>query len=233
MLNLHLDYIDEAFDERGVISGVKLHCPDNYNFAFDVVDRIAEHEGSKTAMMWANDKGEEKRFTFADMKKYSDKAANYFLSLGIKKGDRVMLILKRHYQFWYALLGLHKIGAIAIPATNLLTAKDILYRFDLAGVSAILCTNEGDIFEHAEAAAAKYSGSVIRIMARGAAGTGIKPGWNDFDAGVDSASDSIERYDTSKNDLILLYFTSGTTGQPKMVVHDETYSLGHIVTAKH
>ena len=233
MLNLNLDYIDEAFDERGVISGVKLHCPDNYNFAFDVVDRIAAHDGDKTAMMWANDKGEERCFTFADIKRYSDKAANYFLSLGIKKGDRVMLILKRHYQFWYALLGLHKIGAIAIPATNLLTAKDILYRFNLAGVSAILCTNEGDIFEHAEAAATKYSDGVVKIMARGTAGSDIKPGWNDFDAGVDAASDSLERYNTSKNDLILLYFTSGTTGQPKMVVHDETYSLGHIVTAKY
>lgn len=233
MLNLHLDYIKETYDENGVISAVELNCPENYNFAFDVVDRLAAHSPDKLAMMWANDKGNEKRITFGEMKRYSDKAANYFLSKGIKKGDKVMLILKRHYQFWYALLGLHKIGAVAIPATNLLTKKDLIYRFGLAGVKAMLCTNEGEIAIYAEQAFAEYPDVSIRMMARGSFGSSIRDGWDDFDAEIEAADDTLERYDTCKNDCILLYFTSGTTGQPKMVMHDQTYTIGHIMTAKH
>ncbi len=233
MLNLHLDYIQETYDVRGIISGVKLNCPDDYNFAFDVVDRLAEYDPDKLAMMWVNDKGDEKKVTFGELKKYSNKAANYFLSKGIKKGDKVMLILKRHYQFWYALLGLHKIGAIAIPATNLLTKKDLVYRFDAAEVSAILCTNEGCITKYAEQAVPQCPQVRLKMMARGAFGSDILHGWEDFDAGLEAAEENLERYDTSRGDPILLYFTSGTTGQPKMVVHDESYTIGHIVTAKY
>ena len=159
-------YIESFYDEKGVFSGIKFKNDDSFNFAFDCVDAIAEKNPDKLAMMWvANDKTD-RRFTFSDMKKYSAKTANYFESLGIKKGDTVMLVLKRHYQFWFCMLALHKIGAIAIPATNQLVEHDFDYRYKAAKVKAIVCTADGEVSDEAEKAANAFP-DMIKVLVGG------------------------------------------------------------------
>ncbi len=224
----HKKFCREAFDENGVISGFEAVYEDNFNFAYDVVDEIARMEPDRRAMVWCNEAGEERTFTFGEMSRYSSKAANLFTRYGVKKGDRVMLVLKRHYQFWYAILGLHKIGAIAVPATHLLTKKDLLYRFNAAGISAIVSTAEGEFAGHVEDAAASYDGLKARFLARGE-----REGWISFDRELEKCPDTFDRLDFKASELMLLYFTSGTTGYPKMVCHNHLYPLAHIVTAKH
>ncbi|MBE7015620.1 MAG: helix-turn-helix domain-containing protein, partial [Ruminococcaceae bacterium] len=168
------NFIQSTYDENGVFNGISFKNEDKFNFAFDCVDAIAKKNPDKLAMMWvANDKSDRK-FTFSDMKKYSAKTANYFESLGIKKGDTVMLVLKRHYQFWFCMLALHKIGAIAIPATNQLVEHDFDYRYKAAKVKAIVCTADGDVSQEAEKAAANYP-DMVKILVGG-----NKEGWNDF-----------------------------------------------------
>ncbi len=218
----------EAFDENGVISGFEAVHGDNFNFAYDVVDEIARLEPERRAMVWCNEAGEERTFTFGEMSRYSSMAANLFAASGIQKGDRVMLVLKRHYQFWFALLALHKIGAVAVPATHLLTKKDLLYRFNAAGISAIVSTAEGEFASHVEDAAGSYDGLKVRFLARGE-----REGWRSFDREMEKYPDTFERVDFKSSELMLLYFTSGTTGYPKMVCHNYLYPLAHIVTAKH
>ena len=228
MLNLHLDYCEEQYDEHGVLCKFTPKYDDKFNFAYDVVDRLGTETPGRRAMFWCNEAGEERTFTFGDMKKYSDKAANMFVKCGVKNGDFVMLILKRHYEFWFAILALHKIGAVAIPATNLLTKKDLLYRFESAGVSAIVCTGEGDIAAHVDDAQVEYPALKTKLMVHG-----TRDGWLDFNDEMNKSADTFERRDTNAFDPMLLYFTSGTTGYPKMVMHDYTYPIAHIVTAKH
>lgn len=225
---IYTKFCRETFDENGVISGFEAVHEDNFNFAYEVVDEIARLEPDRRAMVWCNEAGEERTFTFGEMSSYSSKAANLFTASGIKKGDRVMLVLKRHYQFWFAILGLHKIGAVAVPATHLLTKKDLLYRFNAAGISAIVSTAEGEFASHVEDAIDSYDGLKVRFLARGE-----REGWISFDREIEKYPDTFERLDFKSSELMLLYFTSGTTGYPKMVCHNHLYPLAHIVTAKH
>ncbi|MDR1092176.1 MAG: AMP-binding protein [Prevotella sp.] len=204
--------------------------PDNFNFGYDVVDLWAKTNPGKRAVCWANDRGEHIDFTFADIKEQSDRAASYFQSLGIGKGDMVMLILKRRYEFWFAVIGLHKIGAVAIPATHLLTKKDIVYRNNAADIKAIVCVDDEIVTEHINAAMAESPSVKFRISCGGE----TPSGWENFHEGLETASPfSRPQHVNSNDDISLLYFTSGTTGEPKMVIHDFTYPLGHIVTAKY
>lgn len=210
----------------------KLNVPENFNFGFDVVDAWAEYDKEKVALVWCNDEGVEKRFTFEDIKKYSNKTANFFKSIGIKKGDRVLLILRRRYEYWICAVALHKIGAILIPASLQLTKKDIAYRNNAAGVSVNIVVNDNYIIEQTELAEAESPTLKHKIIV-----DGKRDGWISFDDAIESMSDVFERptgEDATHNDEIFLtYFTSGTTGMPKMVAHNHTYPLGHIVTAKY
>ena len=223
------NFIECSYDEKGVFSGITFKNDDKFNFAFDCVDEIAKKSPDKLAMMWvANDKTE-RRFTFSDMKKYSAKTANYFESLGIKKGDTVMLVLKRHYQFWFCMLALHKIGAIAIPATNQLVEHDFTYRYKAARVKAIVCTADGDVSVEAEKAAAEFP-EMTKILVGGE-----KDGWKNFDVEMERFSTHYDRTEKTPcgNDPMLMLFTSGTTGYPRIATHSYKYALGHYTTAKH
>ncbi|HOK82304.1 MAG TPA: AMP-binding protein [Clostridia bacterium] len=207
--------------------GIDFHPEDNFNFAYDVVDGITAKNPEKPAMLWISNDKKEKLFTFGELSYLSDKCANFFLSAGIKKGDRVMLVLKRHYQFWVSILALHKIGAVAIPATHLLTAKDFEYRFNAALVSAIVCTGEGEVAHECEKSLPKCPTLQVKIMVNGE-----REGWLDFDAGVGQASSKLERIPTKIDETMLMYFSSGTTGYPKIACHSHRYALGHFMTAK-
>ncbi len=231
MQNLYRRYVRETFDNNGQLKSYDLIVPETFNFAYDVVDRIAAAEPQRRAMLWCNETGEKKSFTFADLKFESDRCAAFFLSAGVRKGDRVMLILKRHYQFWFAMLALHKIGAVAIPATNQLQVKDLVYRFSAAEVSTVVSTPEGDIAAFIEDAEAKYGRPLSKIMVRQS-----RPGWLQFEEGLAAAKPFIRPAGTeatTNSDIMLLYFTSGTTGMPKMVTHDFTYPIGHLPTARY
>ncbi|SMO62507.1 acetyl-CoA synthetase [Saccharicrinis carchari] len=206
--------------------------PDRFNFAYDVVDKYASVAPCKRAMCWVNDKGETHEFTFADLKKASDQTASYFQSLGIQRGDKVMLILKRRYEFWFSILALHKIGAVGVPATHLLTHKDIRYRNNAAGIKMIVAVAEPNIVNNINQAMAK-SPSVEKLVAVGDA---TPPGWLSLHKGMEKAVPFVrpEGNEAQENtDISLLYFTSGTTAEPKMVAHNFTYPLSHIVTAKY
>jgi acetyl-CoA synthetase len=227
MRNINLRYVEETYDEHGVLVGFKLKYPDNYNFGYDIVDDIAVNDPERKAMIWCNPAGEEHTFTFADIKRLSDKTANYFLSLGIKKGDMVMVILKRHYQFWYVSVALHKIGAIMVPATFMLTKGDIEYRVRSASIKAVICTPENGVTDAVDSAEDISSLEIKMVVNQ------PKSGWHQFDEGMEKASDHLERIDTKCTEPFLMYFSSGTSGYPKMVLHDHLYSLGHLLTAKH
>lgn len=223
-------FVHTELDENGILKSIDFMNEEKFNFAFDIVDKMAEKEPDKLAMLWVSKHHEEKRFTFNDMKRMSNKTANYFKSLGIKRGDRVMLILKRHYQFWFAILALHKLGAIVIPATNLLMEHDLDYRFKAAGVRALVCTPDGQVADEA-LCAAKNCGTVEFLMMA----NGAREGWLDFDAEVEKQSDVFERTEDTAcgSDPMLMFFTSGTTGYPKIAEHNYKYALGHYITAKY
>ena len=223
------NFVESSYDDKGVFNGITFKNADKFNFAFDCVDAIAEKDPDKLAMMWvANDKSD-RRFTFSDMKKYSAKTANYFESLGIKKGDTVMLVLKRHYQFWFSMLALHKIGAIAIPATNQLVEHDFEYRYKAAKVKAIVCTADGEVSDEAEKAAKEFP-EMIKVVVGGE-----KEGWNNFDVEMERFSTHYNRTENTPcgDDPMLMLFTSGTTGYPRIATHSYKYALGHYPTAKH
>lgn len=207
----------------------KVIVPDHFNFAYDVMDEWAVQKPNKVALLWTNDKGDRIDFTFADIKRETDKAASFFLSLGIEKGDMVMLILKRRYEFWISTLALHKIGAVAIPATHLLTKDDIVYRTNAASIKAIVADGEQIILDHindsrAESPTLKYCISVGSI---------IPEDWIDFHKGCENAAPFVAPKRNEIDDIMLMYFTSGTTGEPKMVAHSYSYPLGHIATGKY
>ena len=213
--------------QEDFIKNFKIEVPENFNFGYDVVDAWAAEEPDKEAILWTNDKGACIHFSYADLKKYTDQTASYFQSLGIGHGDKVMLILKRRYEFWYSIIALHKLGAVVIPATHLLTKKDIVYRCNAASIKMIVMAGEEVITKHVIDAMPE-SPTVEKLVS---IGPDIPEGFLDFHKGIDSAAPFVRPENPNTNDDIsLMYFTSGTTGEPKMVAHDFTYPLGHIVT---
>ena len=228
MEKLYKQFCTEKFDKDGVLDYFQINCPDDFNFAYDIIDKIAMCEPTRRAMVWTDQNGEEKTFTFADMRNYSNQVANMLTAKGIQKGDKVMLVLKRHYEFWFTILALHKIGAVAIPATNLLTTKDIVYRTEVASIKGVICSGTCHISDYVDEAEQKCGTYTVKILARG-----TKDGWENFDEEMNKFSTEFERVANHKHDDMLAYFTSGTTGNPKLVMHDYSYPLGHIITAKY
>ena len=225
-------FIQVKEDENGVLQDIKFVNDDNFNFAYDVVDKMAKKAPDKVAMLHISKDGKEHSFTFYDMARYSSKVANYLQFLGIKKGDRVMLVLKRHYQFWFAILALHKIGAVAIPATNLLLKSDFEYRFKAGNVDAILCTADGPVSREVDKACRSYKNLKVKIMV-GAS----RKGWRSFNKEVKYFSSHFRRPHGENaihgDDPSIMFFTSGTTSYPKITTHNFKYPLGHYVTAKY
>ena len=227
---IYTRFIDAPEDENGKLQSIAFRNEQRFNFAFDIVDALGREKPEKLAMLHVAQDGTERRFTFRDMKDASSQAANYFTSLGIRRGDRVMLVLKRHYQFWFAILGLHKLGAIAIPATNQLMEHDFTYRFQAAGVSAIVCTADGDTAHQVDVAEADAGMHLTKILVGGS-----REGWHDFNAEYGLFSRRYTRAEDAPcgDDPMLMFFTSGTTGYPKIAVHSYKYALGHYVTARY
>ena len=229
LLNKFLDRTE--FDSyEDFYENYNLKYNDDFNFGFDVVDEYARICPEKQALVWCDDEGRERKFNYGELSKYTNKTANYFKSLGIKKGDMVMLILKRHYEFWFSIIALHKLGAVTIPATHLLTKKDVVYRCNSAKIKMIVCADDDVVTKHIEDSLSESPTVKAIVVDRGE-----KEGWHSFEKGVEAASDVFERptgdEKTSVKDTMLLYFTSGTTGEPKMVCHNFAYPLGHIPTA--
>ena len=231
MLQKYLSKTDFSSYED-LLENYQVNIPENFNFAYDVVDEYARTQPNKVAIVWCDESGAEATFTFAQLKEYSDKTANFFKSVGIKRGDPVMLVLKRRYEFWFCILALHKLGAITIPATHLLTEKDYVYRFNAADIKMIVCVPDAEVLKNVEAAQSKCPSLKHKALI-----CDSKAGWIDFTESVDEASNVFERptgdQASHNDDISLLYFTSGTTGMPKMVQHDYVYPLGHIYTAKY
>lgn len=229
-MQLYKKYVSGEFSSYDDFKeNYNLQIPENFNFGYDVVDEYARLEPEKVAMVWTDTTGVEKVFTFADVKKYSDQAASYFQSLGITKGDSVILILKRYYEFWFCIVALHKIGAVVIPATNQLMAKDIVYRCNAASVKLIVCASETQILDHVDAAMPKCETVAHRVIAGGMS----RDGWESLDEGMANAQPFVRPTGdkaTKNSDILLAYFTSGTTGMPKLVEHNHLYPLGHIHT---
>ena len=213
--------------QEDYIRNFRIRVPADFNFAYDVVDAYAAEEPDKKALLWTDDRGGEIQFTFADMKRETDRTASYFQSLGIGRGDMVMLILKRRYEFWFSILALHKLGAVAIPATHLLTRKDVVYRCNMAGIKAIVAAGEPVITGHIAAAMPESPTTKLLISV----GPEVPEGFLDFHEGIRHAAPFVRPQHVNTNDdIMLMYVTSGTTGDPKMVAHDFTYPLGHIST---
>ena len=217
-------------EKNGALTKIEFKNEEKFNFAFDVVDTLGRRKPDKLAMLHVSEDGTEHRFTFRDFKKESARAANYFKALGIKRGDRVMLVLKRHYQFWFAILGLHKLGAVAIPAPNQLLEKDFKYRFDAGRIKAVLCTADGEVADAVDAAAAQCPGLSYKILVGGE-----REGWHSFDSEYGMYSSHYARGEDAPcgSDPMLMFFTSGTSGYPKIAAHNYKYPLGHFITARY
>ena len=266
MRNIHKRYVRETYNEQGLLTDFDVVCPPDFNFGYDVVDDIANATPERRAMVWCNPEGEEHVFTFADMKKWSDKTANFLASCGIGRGDFVMVILRRHYQFWFVATALAKLGAVMVPATFMLKEHDMEYRLNRADIKAVIATSCGDVAQVVDNVASACQSLAARILVNGAGG-GLTPldengvllaaraqgpvgavlsgdagicaapvkreGWADFNTGVREASEIFVRHETAAADPMLMYFSSGTSGNPKMVLHDSAYAIAHVVTAKH
>ena len=265
MRNINLRYVEESYDEQGRLDSFEVHCPDNFNFGYDVVDDIALAEPDRRAMVWCNPEGEKHVFTFGDMKKWSDKTANFLASCGIGRGDYVMVILRRHYQFWFVATALAKLGAVMVPATFMLKEHDLTYRINGADIKAVVVTSAQDIADIVDNVVDECPSLTTRILVN-PAGAGLTPrdeegelmiadgelvgealsgesgicaagiereGWIDFNTEVRAASEVFARRDTLAAEPMLMYFSSGTSGNPKMVLHDSRYALAHLMTAKH
>ena len=224
------DFIEVSEGEDGSLQSISFKDPDHFNFAFDVVDELARRKPDKLAMLHVDKNKVERRFTFEDISRASNRAANYFKALGIRRGDRVLLILKRHYQFWIAMMGLNKLGAVALLASNQMLSHDLEYRFQAAGITAVIATGDDHVPEHVEEAAAAVCPGMTKILVNG-----VREGWRDFDSEYAMFRSSFPRTDDAPQgeDLMLMFFTSGTTGYPKAAAHCHKYPLGHFITAKY
>ena len=223
-------YIETGFGEDGILNSIKFKNDENFNFSYDVIDVMAKKCPDKLAMLHVSKDGRERYFTFRDIAKFTNMTANYFSYLGIKRGDKVMLVLKRHFQFWFSILALHKIGAIAIPATNLLTRKDFEYRFKAGEVDAVVCTADGDVSREVDKASRGNTTLKLKIMVGGA-----RESWHCFNKDIQffSANFTKPKDVPGGDDPMLMFFTSGTTSYPKITTHNYKYPLGHYITAKY
>ena len=227
-MSIYKKYCTEVIDENGALKEFKLNYPDDFNFGYDVVDAIAQQTPDKKAIVWCNTENEEHIFSFSDVSRYSNKMANVFKDAGITKGDKVMLVLKRHYEYWFAAVALHKLGAVMIPATHMLTVSDFEYRIKASGVKAVVCTAHDDVPEKIAAALKNQNASAIMWTVQQDV-----DGCRNMTKEMENAPDTFDRVSTHVSDPMMLYFTSGTTGYPKGVIHDFSYPLAHIVTAKY
>lgn len=227
-MSIYRKFCSETINECGALQKIELNYPDNFNFGYDVVDAIADSEPNKKALVWCNTENEEHIFSFAEIKKYSNKIANVFVNAGLKRGDKVMVVLKRHYEYWFVAVALHKLGITMIPATHMLTISDFVYRIQTSKVDAIVCTIQNDVPEKIQCAL-KEAGANCTLWC---VQQNIE-GFRNLSVEMELASETLDRQTTSVNDPMLLYFTSGTTGYPKGVIHDFSYPLAHIVTAKY
>ncbi len=225
-MSLYKKFCDEEFDGDGVLKRFSIRYPENYNFGYDVVDEIARAEPDRRAMVWCDVEGHERTFTFSDIKELSDRAANMFLDAGIGKGDRVLVLLKRRYEYWYVTVALHKIGAVLLPATHMLTADDLVYRIEAANIRGVVCIDDDTVRERLRQAQRRTRQVLCWTI-------GDADGFRNLTRDIENASPVLERRDTRASEPMILYFTSGTTGNPKGVIHDHTYTLAHILTAKH
>ena len=227
---IYENFISTREDENGKLEDIKFRNQEKFNFAFDVVDELGRNKPDKLALLYVSEAGEEKEFTFKDIKDGSSQAANYFTSLGIKRGDKVLLVLKRHYQFWFSVLALHKIGAVAIPASNQLLSHDFSYRIKAAGIKAIVCTADGDVAHQFEIGEKEAGVELTKIMVNGK-----REGWHDFNEEYGLFSRRYRRIESSPcgSDPMVMFFTSGTSGYPKIAAHNYKYPLGHFITAKY
>ncbi len=225
---IYQKFCTEITDECGSLEKFTLSYPENFNFGYDVVDAIAEETPDKKALVWCNTENEEHIFTFSDIRKYSNQMANVFQKAGITKGDRVMLVLKRHYEYWFAAVALHKLGAVMIPATHMLTVSDFVYRIKAAKVKAIVATSQNEVPAKIRSAMEQAEMTAKLWCVQGSA-----EGFENLTEVMKEASGEFDRVKTLATDDMVLYFTSGTTGYPKGVIHDHTYPLAHIVTAKY
>lgn len=227
-MSIYLNYCKETVDESGALKSIVLDYPQNFNFGYDVVDALADQSPNKTALVWCDSNGAEHAFTFLDIKNYSNRTANVISKAGFKRGDRIMVILKRHYEYWFVATALHKLGITMIPATHMLTVGDIAYRIKAASVNGVICTPQNDVPQKIREAV-RESGSQCKLWSvREEA-----DGFSNLSAEMENASEKLERVETKVSDPMLLYFTSGTTGDPKGVIHNYSYPLAHIVTAKY
>lgn len=227
-MSIYKQYCNEIVDENGRLQKLTLEYPDNFNFGYDVVNKIADETPEKRALVWCNVEGEEHIFSFADIKKYSNQMANVFRSAGIGHGDRVILILKRHYEYWFAAVALHKLGAVMIPATHMLTVSDFVYRIKSSKAKAIVCTTQNEVPEKITAALKEADMTAKLWCVQKDA-----DGFENLTEAMREAPEKFERVQTLATDPMMLYFTSGTTGYPKGVIHEHSYPLAHIVTAKY
>ena len=227
-MSIYQKFCKEVTDNEGNLKSISLDYPENFNFGYDVVDAVADTEPQKTALVWCNTENQEHIFTFSDVKKFSNQMANVFKKSGLKRGDRVMVVLKRHYEYWFAAVALHKLGITMIPATHMLTVNDLVYRIKASKVSAIVCTAQNDVPEKIKSALEKAQTTCTLWTVQTNA-----EGFRNLTDEMQSASDELSRAETHVTDHMLLYFTSGTTGYPKGVIHDFSYPLAHIVTAKY
>ena len=227
-MSIYRQFCKEVMDESGNLVSIQLDYPDNFNFGYDVVDAIADKSPDKTALVWCNADNEERLFSFADMQKLSNQAANVFQEAGLRKGDRVMVILKRHFEYWITAIALHKLGITMIPATHMLTVDDIVYRMECSHVDAVVCTPQNDVPQKLKEAIEKTKLSCKLWCVQADI-----DGFENLTDKIQDADAEFLRQPTLATDPMLLYFTSGTTGYPKGVIHDFSYPLAHIVTAKY
>ena len=227
-MSIYKHFCAEQLDETGTLTGISFHYPDNFNFGYDVVDAIAMESPEKRAMVWCNTEGEERTFTFGDIRRLSDRTANVLRSAGVKRGDHVMVCLKKHFEFWYVSIALHKLGAVMVPVTHMLTVKDLLYRMDCIAVKAIICTPQNGVPANMRTAGEEKAPECALFTVQEDV-----PGFQNLTKAVEAASEDLPRQETCVTDPMLLYFTSGTTGYPKGVIHDFSYPLAHVVTAKY